>query len=53
MAELNFAFLFVCIIILSFRLVKAGGRISKLEGKVESLLIFLREKEDRKDGKNG
>lgn len=40
MAEkLNFVFLLVCIIILSIRLVIDGGRISKLEGQVYSLLI--------------
>lgn len=48
MAEtLNFVFLLVCIIVLSIRLVIAGGRISKLEGKVDSLLIFF---EDREEG---
>lgn len=41
MAEkLNFVFLLICIIILSICLVIEGGRISKLEGKVDSLLIF-------------
>lgn len=42
---LNFVFLLVCIIVLSIRLVIAGGRISKLEGKVDSLLIFLKKAE--------
>lgn len=32
---------FICIVVLSVRLVIAGGRISKLEGKVDSLLIYL------------
>lgn len=50
MAEkLNFVFLLVCIIILATRLVIAGGRISKLEGKVDSLLISLAKTEDNND----
>ena len=48
--KLNFVFLLVCIIVLSIRLVIAGGRISKLEGKVDSLLIYLA-KEDNNDKK--
>lgn len=42
---LNFAFLLICIIILSIRLAIAGGRISKLEGEVDSLLISLKKAE--------
>lgn len=48
---LNFVFLLVCIIILSIRLVIAGGRISKLEGKVDSLLIYLKKTEGNNDEK--
>lgn len=52
MAEkLNFVFLLVCIIILSIRLVIDGGRISKLEGQVDSLLIFLKKAEANDDEK--
>lgn len=52
MAEtLNFVFLSVCIIVLSIRLVIAGGRISKLEGKVDSLLISLKKVEGDNDKK--
>ena len=52
MAEtLNFIFLLVCIIILSIMHVIAGGRISKLEGKVDSLLIYLKKAEDNNDKK--
>lgn len=43
---LNFVFLLICIIILSIRLVIAGGRISKLEGTVDSLLISLKAEGD-------
>lgn len=50
MAEtLNFIFLLVCIIILSIGLVIAGGRISKLEGEVDSLLISLKKPEANDD----
>ena len=49
---LNFVCLFVCIIVLYVRLVIAGGRISELEGKVDSLLIFFKEREGGgEDGK--
>lgn len=52
MAEtLNFDFLLVCIIILSIRLMIARGRISKLEGKVDSLLISLKKAEGNNDEK--
>lgn len=52
MAEtLNFVFLLACIIILSIRLVIAGGRISKLEGKVDSILISLAKTEENNDKK--
>ena len=52
MAEtLNFVFLLVCIIILSIRLVIACGRISKLEGKVDSILISLAKTEENNDKK--
>ena len=52
MAEkLNFVFLLFCIIILSIRLVIASGRISKLEGKVDSLLIYHK-KAEGKEHKN-
>jgi hypothetical protein len=52
MAEtLNFVFLLVCIIILYIRLVIAGGRISKLEGKVDSLLNFYKKAEGDNDKK--
>ena len=40
---LNFIFLLICIIILSIGLVIEGGRISKREGEVDSLLIFFKE----------
>jgi hypothetical protein len=46
---LNFAFLFACIIILQIRLVIAEGRISKLEGKVDSLLISLKKGEGQNE----
>ena len=48
---LNFVFLLVCIIVLSVRLVIAGGRISKLEGTVDSLLISLKKAEGNNDEK--
>ena len=48
---LNFVFLLICIIILSIWLVIAGGRISKLEGKVDSLLIYLKKTEGNNDEK--
>lgn len=48
---LNFAFLFVCIIVLSVRLVIAEGHISELKGKVDSLFIFLKKEEDGDDKK--
>ena len=52
MAEaLNFIFLLVCIIILLIRLLIDGGRISKLEGKVDSLLISLKKAEGNNDKK--
>lgn len=52
MAEkLNFVFLLVCIIVLAVRLVIAGGRISKLEGKVDSLLISYKKAEANDDEK--
>ena len=41
---LNFVFLLVCILVLSIKNVIAEGRISELEGKVDSLLIFLKSK---------
>ena len=43
--KLNFVFLLVYNIILSICLVIAGGRISELKGKVDSLLIFFTERE--------
>ncbi len=45
---LNFVFLSVCIIILSIRLVIAEGKISELKGKVNSILIAMRDKNDKK-----
>lgn len=54
---LNFFFLLVCIIVLSVGLVIAGGRISKLEGEVDSLLIYLKKAKANDDenrrGKDG
>ena len=49
---LNFVFLLVCIIILSIRLVIARGRISKLEGKVDSLVIYLKELKEERGGED-
>ena len=54
MAEkLNFVFLLVCIIVLSIRLVIAGGRISKLEGRMDSLDIYLKELKEERGGEDG
>lgn len=47
----NFVFLHACIILLSIGLIIAGGRISELEGKVDSLHISLNKKEDNNDQK--
>jgi len=57
--KLEFAFLLVCIIalaisiILSIRLVIMGGRISKLEGKMDSLHIYLKSKKEEGGGEDG
>ena len=50
---LNFVFLLVCIIILSIRLVITGGRISKLEGRMDSLDIYLKELKEERGGEDG
>jgi len=57
--KLEFAFLLLCIIalaisiILSIRLVIMGGRISKLEGEMDSLLIYLKSKKDEGGNADG
>ena len=49
MAEkLNFAFLLVCIIILAVRLEILSGRISRLKGMVETML--MRDYKEREGG---
>ena len=54
MAEtLNFVFLLICIIILSIRLVIAGGRISELKGRMDSLDIYLKELKEESGGEDG
>jgi hypothetical protein len=45
---LNFIFLLAGIILLSIGLVIAEGRISELEGKVDSLLIAREDNNDKK-----
>lgn len=53
MAEtLNFVFLLVCIIILSIMHVIAGGRISKLKGRMDSLDIYLKELKEERGGED-
>jgi hypothetical protein len=44
-------FLLVCILVLTTCLVIEGGRISKLEGIVESLLIYFKITEGNNDKK--
>lgn len=53
MDKLNFFFLLVCIIGLFIGLVKANGRISKLKGMVESLLIREDKDYERKRRNDG
>lgn len=50
---LNFAFLFVCIIVLSVRLVIAGGRISELKGRIDSLDLYLKGPKEERGGEDG
>lgn len=50
---LNFAFLFVCIIVLSVRLVIAGGRISELKGRMDSLDLYLKGHKEERGGEDG